>query len=117
LAAIHPAFYPQPIRFDRITEESVGRFAHVDGSLTEEQFIQLYDVCSRVIHTANPFSNLEPIDFGVGLAAWVDRIHIQTLLDAHFVRMYGSSQVWVVQMKAGPMGEVQVAVAEPKQPA
>lgn len=112
LAAIHPDFYPQPRRLDRLKDGGVAHFDQVDDFLTQEQFVTLYDLCSQVVHTANPFGDLKPIDFGVSVATWVDRI--QALLDCHFIRMYESPQLWVVQMKAGPTGSVQIAVAEPR---
>ncbi|MBI3401650.1 MAG: hypothetical protein HY048_09540 [Acidobacteria bacterium] len=112
LASMHPDFYPKPVRFDHIKEGGVRHFARVDGFLTQEEFVRLYDVCSQVIHTANPFGELKPIDFGLSVAAWVERI--QALLDTHFIRLYGNPQLWVVQMGAGTGGSVHVAVAEPK---
>jgi hypothetical protein len=111
LARVHPGFYPQPVRLDHIKETGVRHFALVDGYLTQEEFIRLYDVCSQAIHTANPFGDLSPIDFGLSVAEWVTRI--QTLLDTHVIRLLGVPELWLVQMSAGPGRRVQVAVAAP----
>jgi len=112
LAQLHPDFYPQPVRLDHIKPDGTRHFGAVKDYLTQEEFVTLYNVCSRAVHTANPFGDLSPIDFGFGIGAWVGRI--QALLDTHWIRLYESPQVWVVQMSAGPEGQVQIAVAEPK---
>jgi hypothetical protein len=111
LAAIHPKFYPQPMRFERVKEGGVRHFARVDGYLTQDEFVELYDVCSQLIHMHNPFGELKPIHIRLTLADWIGRIH--ALLDTHFIEMHGIHQVWVVQMASGPNNAVQVAVAEP----
>lgn len=112
LAAIHPHFYPQPMRLDRLKEGGVRHFARVEGYLTQEEFVELYDVCSQLIHMHNPFGDLTPISIRLTLAEWVDRI--QSLLDTHFIQMHRINQLWVVQMAGGPNNSVQVAVAEPR---
>ena len=112
LAAIHPDFYPQPMRFDRLKEDGIRHFSRVEGFLTHEEFVELYDVCSQLIHMHNPFGDLAPISIRLTLAEWLARI--QALLDTHFIRMHGINQLWVVQMAGGPNNCVQVAVAEPR---
>jgi hypothetical protein len=112
LAKVHPEFYPQPVRLDHIKDSGSRHFAPVEGYLTQDEFVRLYDACSKTIHTPNPFGDLKPIDFGLAVADWVTRI--QTLLDTHFIRLYGLPELWLVQMSAGPEGRVQVAVAGPK---
>lgn len=112
LAAIHPEFYPQPMRFDHVKEGGIKHFARLDGYLTQEEFVELYDVCSQLIHMHNPFGELKPIVIRLTLTEWVDRV--QSLLDTHFIRMHGINQLWVVQMAGGQDNSVQVSVAEPK---
>ncbi len=112
LAAIHPQFYPQPMRLDRLKEGGIRHFARVEGYLSQEEFVELYDVCSQLIHMHNPFGDLTPISIRLTLAEWVGRI--QGLLDTHFIQMHGINQLWVVQMAGGPNNSVQVAVAEPR---
>lgn len=111
LAVIHPEFYPQPVRFDHVKEGGIKHFARADGYLTQEEFIELYDVCSQIIHMHNPFGELKPIDVRLSLGEWVARI--QALLDTHFICMHGIEQLWVVHMSGRSDGGVQVAVAEP----
>lgn len=112
LAALHPQFYPQPVRFDHQKTDGTRHFAGVSDFLTQAEFIELYDVCSQLIHTHNPFGDLSPIKIRLPLAEWVGKI--QALLDTHFIRMHGVEQLWIVQMAGGPNGAVQVAVAEPR---
>jgi hypothetical protein len=111
LAAIHPNFYPQPMRIGQPGDGGVRKLSGVEDYLTQQEFVELYDICSQMIHAHNPFGDLAPIDARLSLADWVGRI--QALLDTHMTRMYGSQQRWVVQMAGGPGGRVQVAVAEP----
>src|SRR5207253_1559532 len=47
LAAIHPEFYPQPMRLDQVTKGGIRRFGRVDEYLTQNEFVELYDVCSQ----------------------------------------------------------------------
>jgi hypothetical protein len=111
LAAIHPEFYPQPLRLDRLKEGGIRHFARLDGFLTQDEFVELYDVCSQLIHMHNPFGELKPIYIRLTLGEWISRI--QALLKTHFIQMHGIDQLWVVQMEGGENNAVQVAVAEP----
>ena len=111
LAAIHPEFYPNPVRFDRVTEGGIKHFENVDGYLTQKEFVELYDICSQIIHMHNPFSDLKPIDVRLSLDGWVSRI--QALLDTHYIRMHEDERLWLVQMSGKADGGVLVVVARP----
>ena len=112
LSAIHPEFYPQPVRFDHVKEGGIKHFERVDGGyLTQEEFIELYDICSRLIHMHNPFSDLKQIDVRLSLEGWVSRI--QALLDTHFIQMHELEHLWLVQVHMSDNADVHVFVAEP----
>ncbi len=82
------------------------------GFLTRDEFVMLYDRCSEVLHSRNPFRS-EPavINFERSLQEWVDRS--QKLLSIHLMQVAGSGHVWLVQMKHPTDGKVHAAIAEP----
>lgn len=106
LAAVHPDFFPKPVAFSML---DTGRGKHLvdvlDGFLTKEDFEFLYDTCSEVLHTWNPF---RPGPFTLNskrpFSEWVNRI--QRLLDLHYIRLYEGASVWVVQMQHPETGRV-----------
>ncbi len=112
LRKVNPEFYPQPKRMTDGSREGVKRLEEVKDYLTEAEFAELYELCSQIIHSHNPFGDLKPIDTRLTLIEWIGRI--EALLDTHVIRPHGSNQRWIVQMSAVPDGTVQVAVAEPK---
>lgn len=84
-----------------------------DGFLTPDEFVVLYDKCSDVIHTRNPFSALEPrIDFVHSVDQWLSRIAV--LLQLHLMTLAGSSEVWLVSMHEPSDGRVHAYVASAK---
>ena len=55
LKQLHPDFYPVPVSPNRV---GPGRwhFSEItDGYLTQDEFVELYDKCSDVLHEWNPF--------------------------------------------------------------
>ena len=73
----------------------------------------LYDKCSEVIHTRNPFSTSEPkIDFVHSVDQWLSKI--MALLQLHLIRLAGSPEVWLVSMHEPSDGRVHAYVAGPK---
>jgi hypothetical protein len=111
---VHPDFYPKPISFPTV---DTGRVRHmldvVDGYLTKDDLAFLYDTCSDVLHTWNPF-RLGPrvVETHRPLAEWVQRI--MRLLDVHLIRLAGQQDVWVVLMNDATDGKVRVWRAEPR---
>lgn len=112
LEKIHPPFYPRPVTISS-GDEKGRRTLHdaTSGFLTRHEFATLYDRCSEVIHSRNPFRT-EPavIDFERSLQDWVDRI--QTLLSIHLMQLAGDGHVWLVQMKYPTDGKVHATIAE-----
>jgi hypothetical protein len=113
LDRLHPGFYPQPIILDHVKESGVKHFEHVkDGYLTKEDFVTLYDLCSEVLHTWNPFTNKERyIDFKRSVAEWVQRI--ERLLRLHLMRFVDREEIWVVEMETSTDGKVHAFTATP----
>ncbi|MBI4378671.1 MAG: hypothetical protein HY578_06215 [Nitrospinae bacterium] len=111
LKRLHPGFYPQPIRLDHVKESGDKHFEHVeDGYLTQDDFVTLYDLCSEVLHTWNPFTKKERhIDFKRSVAEWVQRI--DRLLRLHLMRFVDREEIWVVDMEYSEDGKVHAFTA------
>ena len=104
--AIHPDFYPKPVSFPAV---DTGRVKHLldvtEGYLTQDEFVFLYDACSEVLHTWNPYRpGPRVVDTQRPMAEWVQRI--QRLLDLHYIRLAGEDGVWVIQMHHPEDGKV-----------
>jgi hypothetical protein len=77
--------------------------------MTTEEFASLYDSCSDVLHTRNPFTAKDPtIQIGYTVQQWVARV--QRLLGLHLVHLAGGDK-WIVNVPAE--GDVQVWHASP----
>lgn len=105
LEKIHPDYYPKPVAFANEDSRGVKHFADVaEGFLSKSDFVFLYDKCSAVLHTWNPFrTDARVVDFEHSIQEWVRRI--QRLLNEHWIRLVGTDDVWLVQMSA-PDGKV-----------
>ena len=106
IEAIHPNFYPKPVAF---TTVDTGRVKHLidvtNGYLTREEFVFLYDTCSEVLHTWNPYRpGPRIVNTQRPLAEWVNRL--KRLLDLHCIRFVGDPAVWVIQMHHPGDGKV-----------
>jgi hypothetical protein len=106
IEAIHPDFYPKPVRFSTVVTGRVKHLLEVtDDYLTKDEFAFLYDACSEVLHTWNPFrEGPRVVDTQRPMAEWIQRT--QRLLDLHYVRLAGEDGVWVVQMHHPEDGKV-----------
>ena len=115
LNKIHPEYYPSPIEFDDEDQQGVHLYnVLADSFLTQEEFENLYDNCSKVLHTRNPFRTGEAtIDFGKPIVEWVRLI--QKLLDMHYMRLVDNDSLWVVHMNNPDDGKVHVYKVSPKQ--
>lgn len=115
LEKIHENFYPQPLEQPVIQQEpGASRHVHFEeqkaGFLTRAEFVDLYDSCSEVIHSRNPFSGKSSINFGLHPLEWSDRI--RKLLSFHLFRLYGLPQVWLGELQAAD-NKAHVYVASP----
>lgn len=114
LAVIHPAFYPTPMTLERQAERHVLLTPVARGFLTQGEFVRLYDTCSSVLHTWNPFTDrVRHVDFGYSVAQWCDRI--VRLLDVHCMQPAGSKDRWVIRMNDATDGHVHAQVLSPQE--
>ena len=111
LERVHSNFYPVPMKRPITKPDGTKHHDRIDeGFLTREDFVLLYDKCSEVMHTRNPFSEAEPmIDFVYSVDEWVSRIW--TLLQLHLVQLADLEDVWLVSMHEPSDGKVHAYVA------
>jgi hypothetical protein len=114
LERLHPDFYPTPIAFGEPNADGIKTFVDVkEPYLTRDDFEFLYDQSSQLLHTQNPYGQVVSVlDFRLSLSEWVHRI--QTLLSVHYMRLVGSTSLWVVMMQHPEDGKVHVFKAEPR---
>jgi hypothetical protein len=96
---LNPAFYPIPLRppersgFTGILNYEMEE----DGYLTRPEFENLYDLCSRILHSRNPY---EPgawkSDTHFTAMEWIRRI--QMLLRLHSVQPSDTEGRWIVEV-------------------
>jgi hypothetical protein len=113
LKKVNPDFYPWPLMVAGSAKEmsEKGRFHYEllkDGFLTPDEFVELYDASSQVIHTPNPFSRKAPsIDVKYPVPIWVERI--RSLLRIHSVGLPDGRR-WIVYVP--DVGNVSVHTAK-----
>ena len=82
-----------------------------DGFLTREEFPDIYNECSKAIHTVNPFGtmiNYSSLERNV--PAWINKI--KTLLNHHQIQLLNEkTQLWVL-MQANTDGRVHAFLFE-----
>jgi len=114
LEKIHSDFYPKPLLHPAVREGN-PRHLHFDfqsaGFLTRDEFIELYDLCSKVIHTQNPFAGAVAVNFRITVVEWVARI--EKLLSFHLFRLSGMPQIWIGELTAPGDGKSHVYIASP----
>lgn len=113
LEQMHVDFYPQPLESPKITD-GVPRKIHFElltsGFLTRVEFVELYDLCSQVIHSQNPFKPDSTINFRLPVIEWTHKI--RSLLRFHLFRLSGLPQLWLGELE-GPDGLSHVQIASP----
>ena len=110
LEKINPDFYPLPIKPPHLQADGTKHCAAVDGFLTKDDFVSLYDVAGDFLHVRNPFSTEDPvIKMRYNVRQWLERI--QALLALHIMRLV-DGKVWVVQIP--DQGPVKMWLAEPR---
>ena len=61
LASVNPKFYPDPTQSVAVDDPVVDyAFKTVDGYLTQDEYVVLYDECSVMLHAANPYADEPP---------------------------------------------------------
>jgi hypothetical protein len=95
---LNPQFYPIPVRqvFDPKAKKVIGTVDISEGYLTREDFVNVYDRCSEILHAANPFGDgidYAPIEQSIPI--WLSKI--KTLLDHHQIQLLNEKeQLWVL---------------------
>lgn len=108
---IHPAYFPKPLLRPSTWKSPPTIENRESDYLTEDEFNFLYDACSEVLHTWNPFrKGPRQVNFERPVADWIQRI--AALLDFHMVRLAGREDVWLVDMRAPHDGKVHAYLAE-----
>jgi len=77
-----------------------------------DEFVELYDVCSKAIHTRNPFSASSVINFRLSVLEWVS--HIERLLALHLMRLVGTPQLWLAELSSPTDGRAHTYIAGPE---
>jgi hypothetical protein len=97
LKKVHPDFYPTPVLIERESDKKVKLSTILNEYLTQEDFVLLYDSCSKALHEANPYKEGGlVIQLHRPMSEWVARI--RRLLAWHVVRLVGTTDVWIVQL-------------------
>lgn len=83
VATINPHFFPTPARVERDKEIVRIESGPDPETFSLEDFEGLYDACSEVIHSSNPYSEKPVTPIARSFGAWVYRI--RKLLKTHIV--------------------------------
>jgi hypothetical protein len=109
LEKINPDFYPMPVQRPEIQPNGTKHCAAVDGFLTKDDFVSLYDVTGDFLHVRNPFGNQDPVvRMRYSVSQWLARI--QALLALHIMRLVDGN-LWMVEVPE--QGPVHMWLAEP----
>jgi hypothetical protein len=114
LEELNPQFYPEPLKIASVSHEAGRRFFKMeplaDGFLTKDNFVELYDYCSDVLHARNPYSTAGlVIHVGRPAQDWLSRI--QKLVGLHRAQLVtGGMWIGAVPDKDG---KVHTYTAEP----
>ena len=111
---VNPDFhYPKPIRAKESSTPGV-KYDHIDFKgdyLTRERFTTLYDICSKTIHTSNPFnsgSTRMSYDRLLNDATkWRNRIH--QLLIHHEFKLVNDDDLYIVQVRDEKHGDCPIS--------
>lgn len=113
---IHHDFYPKPADI-KIKSGKADQPHHVEplkdsNALTKEEFEELYDKCSKIIHTWNPFdSSPRRVDFRLSVDAWMKKI--KQLLSQHYIQLVDNSGCWFCVMNDPKDGQPHVYTLVP----
>jgi len=113
LTQLHPDFYPVPVSPTRVGPGRWHFSAITDGYLTKDEFVELYDKCSDVLHEWNPFrSGRRQIDLRMSIDEWSARI--ERLLEFHRVRLVDQEDVLLVRLADPSDGKTHVLTGTPQ---
>ena len=117
---IHKDFYPRPVEQILDTDGKViGVSSIINGYLTKDRFLSLYDECNAKLHLGSLKNNLQPLKEGPlkvdPIILWHNEI--MALLNIHWIPLAdGKSQLWTI-MQTNPQNRVSVDLYRDDPPA
>ena len=100
LERINPGFYPEPSKPERLEANDFVDYdlRPVPNYLTRDDYILLFDKCSDLLHSANPYSKSQPPydQFMNEAPDWLRKTI--ALLNHHHIRPLDANMMFVVQM-------------------
>ena len=105
----NPDFYPKPIEPIHITDiDDIGRNIRFieDGYMTRGMCLEVYDKCSKILHSQKPFGDNQDRDYEGFLnqvPVWIELI--VKLLNYHVFRFVDPNDFYVVHMHDDVMGD------------
>jgi hypothetical protein len=109
LAAINPDFYPKPLTALKDESGSI-RFDYVpSGYLTKDDFVELYQQTSAVLHVPNPFATPSEHVLGRPYREWIDLII--NLLRLHAIKLPTAGDYWIVMLASQEDGKAHALTA------
>jgi hypothetical protein len=102
---INPDYYPAPSRQIKASQSGHFTFEPItSGYLTEENFVELYNQSSNLIHARNPFAPEVDLDlYKSRINEWEGKI--RTLLNHHSILLYGGKNMIAALMQSDKDGE------------
>ena len=69
---INPGFYPKPVKLSGTSGKGIKHLENIEtGFLDKEDWLKLYDLCSKVLHVWNPYSEKEKnLNFEKSVTEW-----------------------------------------------
>lgn len=95
---INPNFYPIPTK--QIVDEKTKKVKETinieEGYLTKDEFVEIYDECSQLMHAENPFAEPKNLELlRSKFHSWYNKILI--LLNHHQLQLIDINlQIWVI---------------------
>lgn len=97
LQRLNPQFYPEPLKQSPTPIEGQTVLeVPTEGFLTKSEFIFLYNTCSKVIHSPNPFKNESVPDLQRTIDDWMHRI--ASLLWFHQMKLVDEDCSWLIYL-------------------
>jgi hypothetical protein len=119
LERVHPDFYPTPLAGYEQNETTglLKLISRTEGFLTRGDFEPLYDRCSALIHTRNPFTEEHETTAGTFRALSSTSVErIDALLRAHTMRLAGGQERWIVLIKSDGTVGAHICIPPPTSP-
>jgi hypothetical protein len=114
LAKLNPQFYPVPVK--QVKSDLPGiAWKHekiTDAYLTKDAFVDVYQACSELIHTPNPYGKV--VDLASYMAKFPEwRAQIMRLLNLHELHLFNEPGMHVCSMMTAGTDKVLVYTFSP----